>query len=108
MNLLVVLLTVSVATTLTVVGLFFLLSFAAMSFESPAGIEAVLKVAAALVAAYFFVRIGKSVWRDLKGRPSVGPENTGSARGAQRCRTGGPGCWGLAPPRLPHRGPVGR
>lgn len=84
MNLLVVLLTASVATTLTVVGLFFLLSFAAMSFESPAGIEAVLKVAAALVAAYFFVRIGKSVWRDLRDRPSVGSENPGSARDAER------------------------
>ena len=84
LNLVVVLLTASVATTLTVVGLFFLLSFAAMSFESPAGIEAVLKVAAALVAAYFFVRIGKSVWRDLRDRPSVGSENPGSARDAKR------------------------
>jgi hypothetical protein len=84
LNLVVVLLTASVATTLTVVGLFFLLSFAAMSFESPAGIEAVLKVAAALVAAYFFVRIGKSVWRDLKGQPSVGSENPGSAREGER------------------------
>lgn len=84
MNLLVVLLTASVATALTVVGLFFLLSFAALSFESPAGIEAVLKLAAALVAVYFFVRIGKSVWRDLKGQPSVGSENPGSARDGER------------------------
>jgi hypothetical protein len=84
MNLLVVLLTASVATALTVVGLFFLLSFAALSFESPAGIEAVLKLAAALVAVYFFVRIGKSVWRDLKGRQSVGSENPGSARDGER------------------------
>jgi hypothetical protein len=78
LNLLFVLLTASLATTLTVVGLFFLLSFAAMSFESPAGIEAVLKVAAALISGYFFVRIGMSVWRDLKGRPSVGSESTKS------------------------------
>jgi hypothetical protein len=82
LNLLFVLLTASLATTLIVVGLFFLLTFAALSFESPAGIEAVLKILAALVAVYFFVRVGMSVWRDLKGyRSSVGsekPENAGS------------------------------
>jgi hypothetical protein len=82
LNLLFVLLTASLATTLIVVGLFFLLTFAALSFESPAGIEAVLKIMAALVAVYFFVRVGMSVWRDLKGyRSSVGsekPEKAGS------------------------------
>ena len=76
-----VLLTASLATALIVVGLFFLLSFAAMSFESPSGIEAVLKILAALVAVYFFIRVGMSVWRDLKGyRAGVGsgkPENMG-------------------------------
>ena len=82
LNLLFVLLTASLATTLIVVGLFFLLSFAALSFESPSGIEAVLKILAALVAIYFFVRVGMSVWRDLKGySPGVGsgkPEDMGS------------------------------
>jgi hypothetical protein len=82
LNLLFVLLTASLATTLIVLGLFFLLSFAALSFESPAGIEAILKIIAALVAVYFFIRVGLSIWRDLKGYPSsVGsgePENTGS------------------------------
>ena len=66
-NLLFVLLTASLATTRIVVGLFFLLSFAALSFESPSGVEAVLKILAALVAVYFFVRVGMSVWRDLRG-----------------------------------------
>ncbi|HLL98095.1 MAG TPA: hypothetical protein VK276_03400 [Rubrobacteraceae bacterium] len=82
LNLLFVLLTASLATTLIVLGLFFLLSFAALSFESPAGIEAILKIMAALVAVYFFIRVGLSIWRDLKGYPSsVGsgkPENTSS------------------------------
>jgi len=72
LNLVVVLLTASLATTLTVVGLFFLISFAALSFESPSGLEAVLKIVAALIAVYFFARIGASVWRDLRKRPSVG------------------------------------
>jgi hypothetical protein len=82
LNLLFVLLTASLATTLIVMGLFFLLSFAALSFESPSGIEAILKILAALVAVYFFIRVGLSIWRDLKGHPqSVGsgkPENMGS------------------------------
>ena len=81
LNLLFVLLTASLATTLIVAGLFFLLSFAAMSFESPSGAEAVLKILAALAAVYFFIRVGRSVWRDLKGySPGVGsgkPENMG-------------------------------
>jgi hypothetical protein len=82
LNLLFVLLTASLATTLIVAGLFFLLSFAAMSFESPSGAEAVLKILAALIAVYFFIRVGRSVWRDLRGSsPGVGsgkPENIGS------------------------------
>jgi hypothetical protein len=82
LNLLFVLLTASLATTLIVVGLFFLLSFAALSFESPSGIEAILKILAALVAVYFFIRVGLSIWRDLKGHPqsvaSGKPENMGS------------------------------
>ena len=84
LNLVLVLIATSVATTLIVIGVFLLLSFAALSFESPAGIEAILKVAAALLAGYFFVRVGRSVWRDLKGqRRTVGsgeaePEKRGS------------------------------
>ena len=77
-----VLLTASLATTLIVVGLFFLLSFAALSFESHSGAEAVLKILAALIAIYFFIRVGMSVWRDLRGySPGVGsgkPKNMGS------------------------------
>jgi hypothetical protein len=82
-NLLFVLLTASLAAALIVVGLFFLFSFAALSFESSAGVEAVLKILAGLVAVYFFVRIGMSVWRDLRGHRSAAgsgkPDNPGSA-----------------------------
>jgi len=82
--LLFVLLTASLATTLIVVGLFFLLSFAALSFESPAGVEAVLKLLAALIAVYFFVRIGRSVWRDLKERrPARSSARSDSPRSAE-------------------------
>jgi hypothetical protein len=87
LNLLVVLLTASLATTLTVVGLFLLISFAALSFGTSAGVEALLMAVAGLLALYFFVRIGMSVWRDLKGRPPVGSENaekTGSVEDGER------------------------
>jgi hypothetical protein len=71
----------SVATTLIVIGLFFLLSFAALSFESPTGFEAIAKITAALVAGYFFFRVGRSVWRDLRGQRRTagsGEEKRGS------------------------------
>lgn len=73
LNLVLVLVAASVATALTVISLFLLLSTAALTFESPAGVEAVLKMVVALVAGYLFVRVGLSVWRDLKGyRPTAG------------------------------------
>lgn len=87
LNLLVVLLTASLATTLTVVGLFFLISFAALSFDSSAGVETLITVIAGLVALYFFVRVGMSVWRDLRKRPSVSSERAekpGSAEDGER------------------------
>jgi hypothetical protein len=73
LNLVFVLVTASVAATLIVIGLFLLLSFAALSFESPAGVETILKITAALIAGYFFVRVGLGIWRDLRGgRPKAG------------------------------------
>ena len=88
LNLLFVLLTASLATTLIVVGLFFLLSFAALSFESPAGVEAIFKVLAALIVINFFIRIGIRVWRDLKERPPAAgaakPASPGFAEEVER------------------------
>jgi hypothetical protein len=75
LNLVFVLLTASVATTLTVVGLFLLISFVILSFGSSAGVETLLTVMAGLVAVYFFIRVGMSVWRDLRERPPEGVEN---------------------------------
>jgi hypothetical protein len=71
------LLVASVATALTVAGVVLLLSFAALTFESPTGIEELLKMIVALMAAYFFVRVGRGVWRDLRGHhPEVEPGGT--------------------------------
>jgi hypothetical protein len=73
LNLVFVLVTASVAASLIVIGLFLLLSFAVLSFESPAGIETILKIMAALIAGFFFARVGLAIWRDLRGdRPKAG------------------------------------
>ena len=66
LNLVFVLVAVSVATALTAAGAILFFSFAALSFESPTGIETVLRSVVALIAGYFFVRVGLSVWRDLR------------------------------------------
>jgi hypothetical protein len=67
LNLVFVLVAASVATALTAAGAILFFSFAALSFESPTGIETVLRSVVALIAGYFFVRVGLSVWRDLRG-----------------------------------------
>ncbi len=78
LGLLGVLLTALLATTLVVVGLFLLFSFAALSFESPARVEVVFTLLAALAAVYLFARVGMSVWRDLRQRTPSGSEGTGN------------------------------
>ena len=71
LNLVLMLVTASVATALTVAGIVLFFSFAALSFDSQAGIEEILKVVVALIAAYFLVRVGMSVWRDLRGHDTA-------------------------------------
>ena len=89
LNLVFMVVAAAVATALTVAGVVLFLSFAALMFESPAGIEEVLKIVVALIAAYFFVRVGRGVWRDLRGHhPEVEPE--GSER-EERGTAGGGG-----------------
>jgi hypothetical protein len=82
LSLVVMLLAASVATALTAVGVILFLSFAAMSFDSSMGIETILRTVVALIAGYFFIRVGLSVWRDLKrsrtpSKPSAGDEGSG-------------------------------
>jgi hypothetical protein len=81
LGLVVMLLAASVATALTAVSVILFLSFAALSFESWMGIETILRTVVALIAGYFFVRVGLGVWRDLKksrtpSKPTA--ENEGS------------------------------
>ena len=64
---------VLVAASLTAAGVVLFFSFAAMTYESRMGIETILRTVVALIASYFFVRVGLSVWRDL--RKSRTPSN---------------------------------
>jgi hypothetical protein len=68
LKLVLLLVAAAAAAALTVVGAILFLSFATLRFGSPIGIEAILQTVVAVVAAYFFLRVGQSVWRDLRGR----------------------------------------
>lgn len=64
---------VLLAASLTAGGVVLFLSFAAVTYESQTGIETILRPVVALIAGYFFVRVGLSIWRDL--RKSRTPSN---------------------------------
>ena len=67
-----------------VAGLALLFSFAVLTLGPPVEPGKVLKVIAAFLAAGSFFLVGRSVWRDLRGRRPVestqGPEDRGSAK----------------------------
>jgi hypothetical protein len=67
LNLVFLLVAAAAATALTVVGVILFFSFATLTFETPSGIEVIVQSVVAVVAVYFFVRVGRSVWRDLRG-----------------------------------------
>jgi hypothetical protein len=70
LNLVFLLVAAAAATALTVVGVILFFSFATLTIESPMGIEVILQTVVAVIALYFFVRVGRSVWRDLRGARS--------------------------------------
>jgi hypothetical protein len=71
------------AAVLIVAGLTLLFWFAVLTLGPPVETGKVLKVVAAFLAAGSFFLVGRSVWRDLRGRRTVestqGPEDRGSA-----------------------------
>jgi hypothetical protein len=65
----------AIATALTAVGVILFFSFATLTLGSPTGLETILQSVVAIVAGYFLVRVGWSVWRDLRGgRSEAGKE----------------------------------
>ena len=83
LNLVFVLVAASVATVLTAVGVVLFFS-ALLPLESSTGVETILETLVALIAAYFFVRVGLSVWRDLRGsRTPSEPSDTNESPGGE-------------------------
>jgi peptidoglycan/LPS O-acetylase OafA/YrhL len=73
LNLVLMLLVTLVATALTAIGFALFFSFAAVTLQTPTGFEEVLKLVVGLIAVYFLLIVGRTVWRDLRGRrPAVG------------------------------------
>ncbi len=82
LSLVFMLLAASLATGLTAISVVLFLSFAALSFDSSMGIETILRTVVALFSGYFFIRVGLSVWRDLRksrtpSKPSDANEEPG-------------------------------
>jgi hypothetical protein len=72
------------ATSLTAAGIVLFVSFAAITYESQMGIETILRTVVALIASYFFVRVGMSVWRDLrKSRTPSNPSDADEGSGGE-------------------------
>jgi hypothetical protein len=82
LNLVLLVVAAAAATALTVVGAILFFSFATLTFESATGIETILQTVVAVVAGYFFVRVGRSVWRDLRGRRSGAGSKKEEERGS--------------------------
>lgn len=78
-----------IAAVLIVVGGALLFWFAVLTLGPPVEAGKVLKVLIAFVAACSFFLVGRSVWRDLRGRrrpdgSAGGPEDRDSAEDARR------------------------
>jgi hypothetical protein len=85
LNLVFLLVAAAAATALTVVGAILFFSFATLTFETPRGIEAILQAVVAVIAVYFFIRVGRSVWRDLRRpRAEAGKEKREEGGSAER------------------------
>ena len=65
---------VSVAAILAALSTVILLSFAVSALGQPDGVEKIFKVLVASAAGFAFFLVGRGIWRDLKRRSSVEPE----------------------------------
>jgi len=64
----------SVAAILAALSTVVLLSFAVSALGQPDGVEKIIKVLVASAAGFAFFLVGRSIWRDLRQRSSVEPE----------------------------------
>jgi hypothetical protein len=65
---------VSVAAVLAALSTVIILSFAVSALGQPDGVERIIKVLVASAAGFAFFLVGRGIWRDLRRRSSVEPE----------------------------------
>lgn len=64
---------VAVGSLLLVIGL--------LSSSPASGMRTALTIVAALIAVYLFIRVGRAIWRDLKGDPTSKEEDSNTNDG---------------------------
>jgi membrane protein CcdC involved in cytochrome C biogenesis len=80
LNLVVTVGVVSVAAILAALSVALIFTFGLSALGQPEGISKIIKVLVASAAGFAFFLVGRSIWRDLKRRPSAGPEESSSER----------------------------
>ena len=69
---------VSVAAVLAALSMALIFSFGLSALGQPEGIAKIIKVLVASAAGFAFFLVCRGIWRDLKRRTSVGPEERSS------------------------------
>ncbi len=71
---------VSVAAVLAALSVALIFSFGLSALGQPEGIAKIIKVLVATAAGFAFFLVGRGIWRDLRRRPSAGPEKRSSEK----------------------------
>lgn len=69
---------VSVAAVFAALSVALIFSFGLSALGQPEGIAKIIKVLVATAAGFAFFLVGRGIWRDLRRRPSAGPEERSS------------------------------
>lgn len=69
---------VSVAAVLAALSMALIFSFGLSALGQPDGISKIVKVLLATAAGFAFFLVGRGIWRDIRKRPSSGPEEGSS------------------------------
>ena len=74
---------VTVAAVLAALSMVLIFSFGLSALGQPDGISKIIKVLLATAAGFAFFLAGRAIWRDIRKRPSSGPDE-GSSEGRGR------------------------
>ena len=69
---------VSVAAVLAALSMALIFSFGLSALGQPDGISKIVKVLLATAAGFAFFLVGRGIWRDIRKRPSSGPDEGSS------------------------------